>query len=93
MQPLMFQIATTFVSDAIALVNGFGRIATHIVMAPIERIAAASDVAGILSERAARAAEREQVKRAWRALRRSAERPQRSRWRLFGCLRTLGELT
>jgi len=95
MQPVIVQIATTFIGDAVAFVNGFGRIVTHLVMAPVERIASACDVAGILSERAARALEREQVKRAWRSLRQSGERPQRSRrpGRLFGSLRFLGELT
>ena len=95
MQPLLAQTATTFVRDAIALVNGFGRIVTHLVMAPIERIANASDVAGILPERAARAAERERLKRAWLVLREGAPKPHRSRRRhgMFGCLRALGELT
>jgi hypothetical protein len=91
----MFQIVTTFVGDAFALVNGFGRIVTHLVMAPVERIAKASDVAGILTERAARAAERERLKRSWHLLRQSAPKPHRPRRhaRLFGCLHFLGELT
>jgi len=46
MQRLIVQVATTFIGDAIALVNGFGRIVTHILMAPVERIASACDVAG-----------------------------------------------
>ena len=54
MQTLIVQIATTFVGDATALVNGFGRIVTHIVMAPIERIANACDIAGVLQMRRAR---------------------------------------
>ena len=45
MQTLAAQVATTFLGDAAALVNAFGRIVTHIVMAPIERIANACDVA------------------------------------------------
>jgi hypothetical protein len=94
MQPLPVQVAKTFVTDAVALVNGFARIVTHFVMAPLERIAHASDVAGILPERAARAAAREKVRRAWHALSRGTPKPQRSRRpRLFGCLRVLGELT
>jgi hypothetical protein len=94
MQRLIVQVATTFIGDAIALVNGFGRIVTHIVMAPIERIASACDVAGILEQRAARAAERERIKHAWRALSANAMKPQRPRRHgLFGCLRALGELT
>lgn len=95
MQPLIVQIATTFIGDAAALVNGFGRIVTNLVMAPVERIANACDVAGILSERAARATQRERVTRAWRSLSQSVEKPNRLRrhGRLFGCLRFLGELT
>jgi hypothetical protein len=97
MQPL-FQIATSFVGDAVSLVNGFGRIVTHLVMAPVERIARACDVAGILEGRAARAAERERLQRAWRSITRDAPRPHRPHRprrhvRLFGCLRFLGELT
>jgi len=95
MQPLFVQVTTTFIVDAIALVNGFGRIVTHSLMAPLERIAKACDVAGILSERAARAAERERIRHAWLAISERTARPHRSRRHggLFGCLRSLGELT
>jgi hypothetical protein len=64
-------------------------------MAPVERIAKACDVAGILPQRAARAAERERVKHAWRALSQKAPSQHRPRRHggLFGCLRSLGELT
>jgi hypothetical protein len=94
MQSLLVQIAKTFVGDAFALVNGFARLATHVVMVPIERIAKACDVAGVLHERALRATEREQIKRAWRMLSRDTARPHRSRRHgLFGCFRSLGELT
>jgi hypothetical protein len=81
--------------DAAALVNGFGRLVTHFVMAPVERIANACDVAGILRERAARAAERERVRHAWQVIGHRAPRPHRQRRHhgLFGCLRSLGELT
>jgi hypothetical protein len=58
MQILIVQFATTFVGDAAALVNGFGRIMTHSVMAPIERIANACDVAGVLQMRRARRSNR-----------------------------------
>jgi hypothetical protein len=99
MQTLLSQVATTFVGDAAALVNGFGRIATHIVMAPIERIANACDVAGILPERrAALAARRTKTSaKAGFAFRsfghdRRGRRPQR-RGGGFGCLRFLSELT
>jgi hypothetical protein len=95
MQSLFVQVTTTFIGDAVALVNGFGRIVTHVLMAPLERIANACDVAGILSERAARAAERERIRHAWPAVTERRGRPHRSRRHggLFGCLRSLGELT
>jgi len=95
MQPLIVQVATSFASDAFALVNGFRRIVTHLVMAPLERIAKACDVAGILPERAARAVERERVRHAWHALSRRTPNPHHSRRHggLFNCLRSLGELT
>ncbi len=95
MQSLFVQVTTTFIGDAVAIVNGFGRILTHLVMAPVERIAKACDVAGILSERAARAAERERVRGAWLAMSERAGRPHHPRRRggLFGCLSALGELT
>ncbi len=96
MQTLIVQVATTFVGDAAALVNGFGRIVTHIVMAPIERIANACDVAGILPKRrAALAARRAKTTLAWRNAghgMRRVRRPQR-RGGPFGCLRFLSELT
>jgi hypothetical protein len=44
----------TFLDDAHALVAGFFRALTEIAMAPIERIARASDVGGVLPERRTR---------------------------------------
>ena len=94
MQSLPVEIARTFLSDAFALVNGFARIATHILMAPVERIAKACDVAGVLHERAQRAAAREEIKHAWRKLSQASPRQHRSRRHgLFSCFRSLGELT
>ena len=88
------EIAKNFVGDAFAVVNGFARIATHIVMAPVERIAKACDVAGVLHERARCAAVREEIKHAWRTLSQASPRQHRSRRHgLFSCLRSLGELT
>jgi hypothetical protein len=94
MQTLPVEIAKTFVSDALALVNGFVRVVTHLMMAPFERIANACDVAGLLRERAARAAERERMRRAWRSLHaRSPASRRPSRRGVFSCLGFLGELT
>ena len=94
MQSLPVQIAKTFVGDAFALVNGFARIITNVVMAPVERIAKACDVAGVLHERALRATERGEIRQAWRTLSQASPRSHRSRRHgLFGCFRSLGELT
>ena len=51
MQTLVSQLTTTFVDDAIELVKGFGRIIVHIATAPIERMANACDVGGVLARR------------------------------------------
>ena len=51
MQTLVSQLTTTFVDDAIELVKGFGKVIAHIATAPIERIANACDVGGVLARR------------------------------------------
>ena len=51
MQTLAVQIATTFVDDAAALIGGCGRIIVQILMSPVERLANACDVAGVLANR------------------------------------------
>ncbi|WP_407177278.1 hypothetical protein [Bradyrhizobium sp. STM 3562] len=87
MQTLALEIATTFVDDAATLVTGAGRIIFRLATAPIERLARACDVAGVLprakSKRVASTACHERL----------AARRQR-RWRnvLFP-LRSLGDLT
>ncbi|MGN1290969.1 MAG: hypothetical protein ACI4XG_30960 [Bradyrhizobium sp.] len=54
MQTLALQLTTTFVDDAIELVKGFGRAILSLATAPIERIARACDVAGVLEQRRAK---------------------------------------
>jgi hypothetical protein len=54
MQTLASEIAITFVDDAAALLAGGGRIVIRILMAPVERVAHACDVAGVLSRRNSR---------------------------------------
>jgi hypothetical protein len=51
MQTLVLEIASTFADDATAFVKGAGRLALHAVTAPIERLASACDVAGVLTQR------------------------------------------
>jgi hypothetical protein len=51
MQTLTMQLTTTFVDDAIELVRGLGKVLIHLAMDPIERIANACDVAGVLERR------------------------------------------
>ena len=53
MQTLASQLTTTFIDDAIELVKGFGKAIVHIATAPIERIANACDVGGVLTRRQA----------------------------------------
>jgi hypothetical protein len=53
MQTLAVDIASTFIDDAAALVTGLGRGLLRIVMAPVDRIANACDIAGVLAERRA----------------------------------------
>lgn len=53
MQTLAVDIASTFVDDAVALVTGFGRALLRFAMTPIDRIANACDIAGVLAERRA----------------------------------------
>ncbi|WP_025031951.1 hypothetical protein [Bradyrhizobium sp. DOA9] len=88
MQTLAVDIATTFVDDAVALVTGLGRAVLRFAMAPINRIANACDVAGVLAERRA-------TFRMWRADRARA-RQERRRFSLLGRLspfRQLAHLT
>jgi hypothetical protein len=96
MQMLAFEIATTFVDDAAALIGGCGRIIVQILarifLAPVERMANACDVAGVLANRRLshaleRARQRQPSLKAISRLR-QAQR-QRSRW-LLGFL---GDLT
>ena len=88
MKTQTMRMPNLLVDDATALVNGFVRIVSHLMMAPVERIANACDVAGLLAARRA----------AWRAgssLYRAAGRGGRRARRhgLFGCLHYLSELT
>ena len=76
MQTLVSQLTTTFVDDAIEFVKGFGKVIVHIATAPIERIANACDVGGVLARR--------QSARRLRA----AHRPL-SRWQPFASLHHL----
>jgi len=78
MQTLAVDIATTFVDDATALVTGLGRALLRSAMAPIDRIANACDIAGVLAERRA-------TFRMWRASRARA----RHEGRRFSLLRRL----
>ncbi|CUT11537.1 hypothetical protein BF49_2617 [Bradyrhizobium sp.] len=53
MQTLAVDIASTLVDDATALVTGFGRAFLRFATGPIDRIANACDIAGVLTERRA----------------------------------------
>ena len=49
MKTLVSRLTNTFIDDAIELVKGFGRTVVHIATAPIERMANACDVGGVLA--------------------------------------------
>jgi hypothetical protein len=51
MQTLATEIALTFVDDATALMTGGIRIMVRFLVSPIERLATACDVAGVLPAR------------------------------------------
>ena len=85
MQTLAFEIATTLVDDATALIRGAGLIIVQILTAPIERLANACDVAGVLANRRLSRAMREQTRRG-----RLKRRPQRRSYWMLGFL---GDLT
>jgi hypothetical protein len=51
MKTLVSQLTTTFIDDAIELVKGFGKIIVRSATAPIERMANACDVGGVLARR------------------------------------------
>jgi hypothetical protein len=53
MQTLSLEIATTFLDDAAALAGGAIRIIIQILNQPVERLANACDVAGVLPRRRA----------------------------------------
>jgi len=77
-QTLAVQLTSTFVDDAIGLAKGFFQTMIHLATAPIERIAKACDVAGVLEQR-----------RSKRRTQKSASRRGRcSKW-LFGSLSQL----
>ena len=88
MQVLSFRGPHIFVADAQALLNGLVRLASHLVMARVERIANACDVAGLLAARRARRLAGERLFRAA-----DREGHGRRRGALFGCFRYLSELT
>lgn len=73
MQTLVSHLTTSFADDAISLVKGFGRLIAYIATAPIERIANACDVGGVLARR--------QAARRHRAALKKAQGP-RSLWQL-----------
>jgi hypothetical protein len=85
MQTLAVDIASTFVDDAAALASGFGRAVLRLAMAPIDRIANACDIAGVLAERRA-------TLRMWRASRNRARREGR-RFSLLGRISPLRHLS
>jgi hypothetical protein len=96
MQTLALEIATTFVDDAVALIGGCARIIVQILtrpfMAPVERLANACDVGGVLaSRRLSRAATSDGRKQPGRKGQSEPRRAQRRRCHWL--LGSLGDLT
>jgi hypothetical protein len=90
MQALVLEVGATFVGDAAALFKGVGRAMIHLVMAPVDRIANACDVAGVLTlRRLASMRKRIEARGVTNAM--SARRPRRRG--PFGCLAALSDLT
>ena len=90
MQALVLEVGATFANDAAALVKGVGRIIVRLVMAPVDRIADACDVAGVLTLRRL-AAMRQRAEARGVTLALSERRPRRRG--PFGCLAALSDLT
>ena len=96
MQTLAFEIADTFVDDATALIGGCARIIVQILaqpfLAPVERLANACDVAGVLaSRRFSRAMNSDGGKQPGRKGQSEPRRAQRRRCQWL--LGSLGDLT
>jgi hypothetical protein len=106
MQTVISEIAFSFVDDAIALATGLGRLTVELardlgaaarsrIMSPIDRLARACDVAGMLSARE-RAKARIRTKARTRARSIGTPRHREGRFDVFGILaafRTLRDLT
>lgn len=97
MQTLAAEIAITFVDDATALITGCGRIVVRMLTAPIERLANACDVAGVLPQRrSSKDMHDAKIKRTEPGPNAETSRSRRRRWpldnRLFS-FRSLGNLT
>ena len=90
MQALVLEVGATFAGDAAAFAKGVGRLARRLVMAPIDRIANACDVAGVLTlRRLAAMRQRAEAREVTHAM---SERRARRRGPL-GCLAALSDLT
>jgi len=88
MQASSFQAPQLFAADVRAVLNVIVRLASHPWRAPIERIAAACDVSGLL---VARRTQRQAGASLYCAAGREGRRLRRGG--LFGCFRYLSELT
>ena len=97
MQTLVAEIVMTFVDDAKALIRGCGRVVVQTAMAPVERLAKACDVAGVLPQNRSSLRRPHAVLRQTRTgLSQGTVRSRRRRWQLRNCMcsfRSLGNLT
>jgi hypothetical protein len=97
MQTLVAEIVMTFVDDAKALFTGCGRVVVQTAMGPVERLAMACDVAGVLPQNRSSLRRPHAVLRQTRTgLSQGTARSRRQRWQLRNCMcsfRSLGNLT
>jgi hypothetical protein len=99
MQTIISEIAFTFVDDAVALARGFVSVARDIaaemlasaharILAPVDRLARACDVGGVIAAREAATPRRRHRATSWQP------RPAPRRWRdRFNVFRGLHDLT
>jgi hypothetical protein len=94
MQTIVTEIAKTFVDDATAFMRGCGRMIIQIPMAPIDRLANACDVAGVLQpRRTSLPGGHAEVNRARPGSKITGSRRRRARWRRLFAFDLLGDLT
>jgi hypothetical protein len=93
MQTLVAEIVMTFVDDAKALIRGCVRVIVQTAMAPVERLAKACDVAGVLPQnRSSLRSPHAVIRQTRTGLSQGTARSRRRRWQLRNCMCSFGSL-